>query len=100
MSVRRRQVRCRACGRSVLAGLNVCPHCGRNPAEFHMRWRATLLSLLAGIAAGSALFTSLPGLPRLLALPPEPTPAPAVAAARRPTFTPTLSPTRRPTDTP
>lgn len=101
MNASRKRARCRACGQRVAYGLNICPHCGRNPQYFHTRWRATLLSLLAGVAVGLALLPVAPHPDAIeLAFGPSDTPMPAFRVP--PTFTPTatLAPTATPTASP
>src|SRR5947209_8372387 len=90
-----RRAFCRACGKAVTLGLSVCPNCGQNPARFHTRWKATLLSVVGGLALGLVAFPLAPQL----GTPPVPTAAPVVALAVRPTFTPTPTPTAPPTPT-
>ena len=92
----RRRVHCRACGKSVTLGLSVCPNCGQNPARFHTRWQATLLSVAAGLVLGLVAFPVAPHLDT----PATPTAVPVVALAVRPTFTATPSATAPPTRTP
>jgi hypothetical protein len=92
------RVRCRAFGQRVTHGLSVCPYCGHQPVRFHTRWRATLLSVLAGLVLGFLLFPFAPH-PQALGLSIRATETPRAVAAARPTFTPTPTATPLPTAT-
>lgn len=92
-------MRCRACGQRILRGLQICPHCGRQPTRFYTRWRFVVLSVLLGLGLGSSVAPFTPQRPSTPLLT-TPTRAPQPQPSRRPTFTPSPTPTPRPTVTP
>ncbi|MBI5878679.1 MAG: hypothetical protein HZB53_13600 [Chloroflexi bacterium] len=100
MVASRKRVQCRACGRRVLGGLTVCPHCGHHPGYLHSRGRPTIASVLLGVAAGIVLFVLVPGVAATMTgFVPTLEPTPVVVVWARPTFTPSPTATPRPTAT-
>jgi RNA polymerase subunit RPABC4/transcription elongation factor Spt4 len=113
MFAHRPRIRCRACGRRVLADSTVCPNCGANPRAFHLPRGVLFLALglvILVLLGGAAFFVSSFAadlLPTPVVVPtPEPTWTPRVrvlfitATPEIPTPAPTLIPTLTSTDVP